>query len=458
VTATRQQAAGLAAVAAVGHAAHAADDSAALCTRICETLARSLGFDRVTLTRYFADDGRIELLAAHGPPLHDPIGWIGAAGWQLFRRAREGGSPVLAERRPGATTDGPAPRDAHDPCAELVVPLVAGTSCVGFLAAKHGNVRSACAGQHDLLATLGTIVAALLEKALAHDDLVNVLRLRGEFIALASHELRTPAAAVYGAAMTLHGRASTLTLPQQTDLLRLLHEQAERLQGLVAQLLDLSRLEARSVRIKPIALAVRERTEEIVHAVAAEGGRIDIRIDSGLRVAADPEAFDRIVSNLIANACRYGRPPITVSAAANDRHFRLAVEDRGQGVTREFAPKLFERFSRADGSVARGAGLGLSIAQAYAHAHGGRLAYTDARPHGARFELIVPLHPNRGEPPEPPGAEDFEAGQTVWLNGRAASFCYAAHPGSAVIRYDGERETRVVLLRKLVTAPPPATR
>lgn len=142
----------------------------------------------------------------------------------------------------------------------------------------------------------------------------------------------------------------------------------------------------------PRPLAVRERTEAIVRGVAAARAEdIAILIEPDLSAAADPDAFDRIVSNLIANALTYGEQPITVSAAVQDRHFRLTVEDRGRGVPAEFAPRLFDRFTRADRSGAPGAGLGLSIAQAYARAHGGLLLYADADPHGASFQLVVPV-------------------------------------------------------------------
>jgi len=124
---------------------------------------------------------------------------------------------------------------------------------------------------------------------------------------------------------------------------------------------------------------------------AARAEDIAILIEPDLSAAADPDAFDRIVSNLIANALTYGEQPITVSAAVQDRHFRLTVEDRGRGVPAEFAPRLFDRFTRADRSGAPGAGLGLSLAQAYARAHGGLLLYADADPHGASFQLVVPV-------------------------------------------------------------------
>jgi two-component system OmpR family sensor kinase len=91
---------------------------------------------------------------------------------------------------------------------------------------------------------------------------------------------------------------------------------------------------------------------------------------------------------------------VTVRAEQSDRHFRLSVEDRGGGVSAEFVPDLFERFSRSEGSRAGsvGTGLGLAIARSYARAHGGDLLYEDAAPHGAKFMLVLPAQPRRSEP------------------------------------------------------------
>ena len=124
--------------------------------------------------------------------------------------------------------------------------------------------------------------------------------------------------------------------------------------------------------------------------VAAE---VAVDVPEELRVEIDPTAFDRIVSNLVTNAFRYGTPPVVVHAEQTDRHFRLSVEDRGGGVPPEFVPDLFERFARSDDSRERavGTGLGLAIARAYARAHGGDLLYEPAAPHGARFQLVLPV-------------------------------------------------------------------
>jgi two-component system OmpR family sensor kinase len=84
---------------------------------------------------------------------------------------------------------------------------------------------------------------------------------------------------------------------------------------------------------------------------------------------------------------------VTVRAEQTDRHFRLTVEDEGRGVSPEFVPDLFERFTRSEGSRPSGVGtgLGLAIARSYARAHGGDLVYEDAEPHGARFRLVLPM-------------------------------------------------------------------
>jgi signal transduction histidine kinase len=216
---------------------------------------------------------------------------------------------------------------------------------------------------------------------------------KSQFIALASHELRSPAAVIHGIASTVYLRGHALTDEQLEKLRHTLYEQTGRLTRLVDQLLDLSRLEAAAIPIEPEPLPVRSRVQELVLTQAPErAGQVEIDVPPELEAIVDPTAFDRIVANLIGNALRYGEPPVRVEAEQRDRHFRLTVEDHGRGVAPEFIPRLFDRFSRsADADPGKGgAGLGLAIAQSYAHAHGGELLYEDARPHGARFELVIP--------------------------------------------------------------------
>ena len=114
---------------------------------------------------------------------------------------------------------------------------------------------------------------------------------------------------------------------------------------------------------------------------------MQLDVPPDLAAVVDPLVLDRIVSNLLVNAVRYGKPPIVVAAEQRDRHLRIAVEDGGDGIPEELQQHVFDRFTR--GPQAAGSGLGLAIAKAYARAHGGDLVYAP-QGRGARFELIVP--------------------------------------------------------------------
>jgi signal transduction histidine kinase len=114
---------------------------------------------------------------------------------------------------------------------------------------------------------------------------------------------------------------------------------------------------------------------------------VRLEVPPDLAVIADPLVIDRVVSNLLVNAVRYGEPPIVVAAEQRDRHVRISVEDGGTGVPEDLRARLFDRFERGDD--AHGTGLGLSIARAYARAHGGDLVY-EPSDGASRFELLLP--------------------------------------------------------------------
>src|SRR5207247_11457399 len=188
----------------------------------------------------------------------------------------------------------------------------------------------------------GTLIAAFLEKAIEHGELRRLNELKSQFAALASHELRTPAAAIYGAVRTLDEREGELDPGQRAELRRMLTQQARRLLDLVENLLDLSRLEADSIRIMPTRIHVGERLENLIDDA---GNAVTIDAPADLYAVVDEDAFDRIVSNLLSNAVRHGAPPIVVSAKQRDHELRIAIEDRGPGVGAEFVGSLFERFT-----------------------------------------------------------------------------------------------------------------
>jgi two-component system sensor histidine kinase MtrB len=205
------------------------------------------------------------------------------------------------------------------------------------------------------------------------------------FVAIASHELRTPATAVYGILTTLRERGDSLDEDVRRSLEDSAWEQADRMRRLIDQLLDLSRLDAHSVTIDPQPLVLRQVLEDVAQVAAPDLVVLDV--DAGVAVVADPVVLDRVVTNLIVNASHYGKPPIRVEAIQQDQFTRIVVSDAGDGVPEHLQPRLFERFER--GSAGHGTGLGLAIAKAYANAHGGDLLYHPGRG-GAHFELILP--------------------------------------------------------------------
>jgi signal transduction histidine kinase len=213
------------------------------------------------------------------------------------------------------------------------------------------------------------------------------------FVALAAHELRTPVTTVHGFVQTLNHLGDRLAESQKDELRLALEQQTARMAALVEQLLDLSRLDAEAVEVKPQELDLRQRLEEVV-AVAAGSRLADIRVEVvGPSVAVvDPSILDHIVTNLVTNALRYGQAPVLVSAVVDGGQVRISVEDAGPGVAHEIEETLFERFTRA--GVARdrvaGTGLGLAIAHAYARAHSGDLRYERGQPAGARFVVELP--------------------------------------------------------------------
>jgi signal transduction histidine kinase len=342
-------------------------DVATLLPRLCGSLSDSFGLGRIDAYTYQPESGEAVLLTAE----HHQIETLGAH--PHFEAALASGQATVV-----------------DGC--LAVPLLSANRVLGFLGADCDAPLDA--QTVELLGAAGAFVAVILQRALAFEELERLSRLKSQFIALASHELRAPAAVIHGVAKTVAARSREIDGEQLGMLHETLVQHTDRLTRLLDELLDLSRLEAKAIRIQREPLPVRERVEELVRAVAGErAAEIAIDVQEDLRPLVDPRAFDRIVGNLVTNALRYGRSPILVRAVQNDRHFRLSVEDHGPGVSPAFVPRLFERFAREErDEQAPGAGLGLSIAQAYAQAHGGQLFYEDAAPHGARFQLVLPAH------------------------------------------------------------------
>ena len=267
------------------------------------------------------------------------------------------------------------------------VPLLVRGASLGVLHVGTLTQRRFSRDEVDLLQLVAERVAIAIERAQLHEELIQLDQLKLNFVAIASHELRTPATSVYGVLKTLSERGHDLSEELRDELLSVGVEQGERLRRLLEELLDLSRLDARAITVEPRPVVLKAALAEVVHGALPVGDTVELDIPDDLAAIVDPLVLDRVISNLVANAARYGAPPIRIVAQQRDRHLRVAVEDEGPGIPEELEGKIFDRFAR--GGSDTGHGLGLAIARAYAQAHGGDLVY-DHRPSGARFELLIP--------------------------------------------------------------------
>jgi signal transduction histidine kinase len=271
------------------------------------------------------------------------------------------------------------------------VPLLVRGASLGVLHIGTLEPRQFTRDEVELLQIVAERVAIAIERAQLHEELIQLDQLKLNFVAIASHELRTPATSVYGVLKTLSDRGPQLNEELREELIRVGVEQGERLRRLLEELLDLSRLDARAITVAPRPLVLKAALSDVVHGALATSDGVELDIPEDLAAVVDPLVLERVVSNLVANAVRYGAPPIRIVAQQRDRHLRVAVEDAGPGVPKELEGRIFDRFARGGGET--GHGLGLAIARAYAQAHGGDLVY-DPRPGGARFELLIPQERN----------------------------------------------------------------
>ena len=273
----------------------------------------------------------------------------------------------------------------------LGVPLLVRGCGLGVLHVGTLTPRRFTRAEVDLLQLVAERVALAIERARVHEELVQLDQLKLNFVAIASHELRTPATSVYGILKTLADRGKDLNEELREELLRVGVEQGERLRRLLEDLLDLSRLDARAISVEPRAVVLKSALADVVRGALPTPDAVELDIQDDLAAVVDPRVLERVVSNLVANAARHGEPPIRIAAKHRDRHLRVSVEDAGPGVPKELEGRVFDRFARGGGET--GHGLGLAIARAYAQAHGGDLVY-DPSGRGARFELILPQELN----------------------------------------------------------------
>ncbi|HUZ09745.1 MAG TPA: ATP-binding protein [Acidimicrobiales bacterium] len=321
-------------------------------------------------------DGRLHLVASAGVPLSDP---------EIRRLTADAKVPVSLEtasvQRGGVQA----------------VPLKASDHAIGLLALRglRGTGRD-----HEPLRTFSNHLALALERAQLREQAVRaqlleeVDRLRRSLVGAVSHDLRTPLATIKVAASALIDTAAPLSAEDSFELAGLIDVQADRLDRLVANVLDMTRIESGALELRRRPTTVTELVDEALSILGPSQDleRVECRLPANLpRVDVDHVLICQVLANLVDNGTRYSPSgtTVTVSAACGGNgQVEVAVTDRGPGVPAGERTGIFEMFNRREAG-GRG-GLGLAIAQAFVEVHGQRIWVEEPDGGGARFVFTLP--------------------------------------------------------------------
>lgn len=242
-----------------------------------------------------------------------------------------------------------------------------------------------------------------LERLQQERDAVDALK--RDFLAMASHEIRTPITAIRGFSMTLRRHWARLEDDERERSLEAMERQATRLWELTSDLLIAANLETGSVSAGLPRAHVADALDEVV-----TRHRSDLRVSGWTQVDVRIEQrhLVRILRAMVTNAAKYGRPPIDATVAIDGRDVVIRVRDHGDGVPESFQDRLFEPFAQASTGIRReasGTGLGLTVARGLARAAGGDVWFEQRPEPGAVFAVRLPLAESTPAPDAPARAE-----------------------------------------------------
>jgi signal transduction histidine kinase len=248
--------------------------------------------------------------------------------------------------------------------------------------------------------TGATIVLQDVTRLMRFDELKN------DLVATVAHEFRTPLTSLRMAIHLCAGEVVGPLTEKQADLMMAARQDCERLQAIVDDLLDLSRIQSGRLELTRGTAAPHELVDAVVkeHRAEAKAAGIELLGVAGEhlpRVDVDRERIELVLSNLAANALKHTPRggSVEITAVEGEDCMRFEVKDTGPGIAREYHARIFEKFFRVPGAGPGGVGLGLYLAREIVEAHGGRIGVESAPGLGSRFWFTVPLAGAAGEAP-----------------------------------------------------------
>ena len=227
-----------------------------------------------------------------------------------------------------------------------------------------------------------------------------MVRLKDELVSTVSHELRTPLTAIAGALGLMASGAAGDLPAKASQLVAIGRRNADRLIGLVNDLLEMDKLQSNKLALQCEETDLRDLVTDAVEQNQPYADRFNVTLSSDLMdqpllAWVDSKRIMQVFTNLISNACKFSPPDteVRVTLAREEDRARISISDQGPGISTEFLPRLFKRFSQEDGSHQQGhsgAGLGLAICKGIVDAHGGSIELDRSVEVGATFHIWLP--------------------------------------------------------------------
>jgi signal transduction histidine kinase len=288
--------------------------------------------------------------------------------------------------------------------SEIVAPLLTGTRPIGMIALSRTQVDGFSTDDVELVALLGRLAATAVQNIRAYEaehqtveELRRLSALRADFVSLVSHELRSPMAAVIGAARTLQERWRSLAPEQREAFLALIADETNRLANLIGDVLHTSQIEAGTFSYAFSDVDLGRLVEDAVATAAIGQDEVQVKatVSSSLPpIRGDRERLRQVLANLLENAIKYSPSgdEVEVRAQQENGKVKISVVDHGPGIPHDQQRLIFEKFGRADiaGGSKPGTGLGLFIARSIAEAHGGTIDVRSSPNAGSTFTLTLP--------------------------------------------------------------------
>jgi signal transduction histidine kinase len=268
------------------------------------------------------------------------------------------------------------------------------------------------------LLALADYAAIAIENARLYEGVQRADRAKTEYISFVSHELRTPMTSIRGYAdMLIKGMCGSLT-PQQQQFVQTIHSNAVRMQALVSDLLDVSRIETGNLHLEmeptDLTSALKSAVETTKGQIEARSQQLAVQVSENLPlVHADPTRLSQILTNLLSNAYKYTPEggSIQVRAWRQNWYIHCSVSDTGIGISTEDQEKLFTKFFRSEDPAAQempGTGLGLCIVKSLVELQGGRIGIESQLGKGSTFAFTVPVAVEGVKPQEAPSQDHPE--------------------------------------------------